>query len=110
MKFETIIDGQTQQVEIDSKERVFEIDDLKDHFEFKFENDRYLLRVGTKFYKIDNVSYEGSAIGFSMNGVWYSVDVKDEQELLLDRLGFKTNNSAAEGLLKAPMPGKILDI
>ena len=30
--------------------------------------------------------------------------------MLLDRLGFKTGNAVAEGSLKSPMPGKILDI
>jgi pyruvate carboxylase subunit B len=45
-----------------------------------------------------------------MNGVWHSISVKDEQELLLDRLGFKTGAAATEGLLNAPMPGKILEI
>ena len=68
------------------------------------------MRTGTKTYKIDNVSKEGSSIEFSMNGVWHTIQVKDEQELLLDRLGFKTGAAVGEGILNAPMPGKILEI
>lgn len=110
MKFETNIDDSTQIVEIELKEKAFKVGELEGNYEFTFQNGRYLLRVGTNLYKIDNVQYDGTTIQFSMNGVLYSADVKDEQDLLLDRLGFKTNDAAAEGLLKAPMPGKILDI
>lgn len=110
MKFEVTIGENTQTVELSPKEDKFKTDSSEGNYEFSFENGRYLLRTGTNLYKIDNVTYDGSSIEFSMNGVWHSVDVKDEQELLLDRLGFKTNNSAAEGILNAPMPGKILDI
>ncbi|MBN2731197.1 MAG: acetyl-CoA carboxylase biotin carboxyl carrier protein subunit, partial [Balneolaceae bacterium] len=41
---------------------------------------------------------------------WCSVDVRDEQDLLMDEMGFKTAADIGEGQLKAPMPGKILEI
>lgn len=110
MKFETKIGEETKSLELNPESSEFSIGDTVGSYEFTYENNRYFLRVGTKLFKIDNVSYNGSAIDFSMNGIWYSVDVKDEQDLLLDRLGFKTNDASAEGILKAPMPGKILDI
>lgn len=110
MKFEAKVGDNVKTVELEPKEGCFEVDGNSGSFEFQQVNGRYLLRVGTKLYKIDNVHYTGSSIEFSMNGTWHTAEVKDEQELLLDRLGFKTNNSAAEGLLKAPMPGKILEI
>ena len=68
------------------------------------------MRIGTKLHKIDNVNYDGSDIEFSMDGKWFKVSVKDEQDLLLDRLGFKTAGSSAEGQVNSPMPGKILDL
>ncbi len=110
MKFQTRIDEHNHEVELSPKDGTFSSGDQKGTYTFEFVNNRNILRIGTKTYIIDNVHQEGSTIEFSMNGVWHSVDVKDEQELLLDRLGFKTGSAVAEGLLKAPMPGKILEI
>lgn len=110
MKFEARISEEPIEVEISEKDHSFKSGDLEGKFEFITTNGRKLLRIGTKLYKIDNVSYDGSDIEFSINGDWVKVSVKDEQELLLDRLGFKTGNAVAEGSLKSPMPGKILDI
>lgn len=73
-------------------------------------NGRYLLRTGTKLYKIDNVEYDRHTVTFTLNGCWCSVDVRNEQDLLLDRLGFKTAGEIGIGELNAPMPGKILEI
>ena len=110
MKFEAIVSEEPLEVEISQKEQTFSVANLTGEFEFTQQNGRFLLRTGTKLYKIDNVSYDGSDIEFSINGSWHKVNVKDDQELLLDKLGFKTGNAVAEGILKAPMPGKILDI
>ncbi|MEP0005587.1 MAG: biotin/lipoyl-containing protein [Balneola sp.] len=110
MKFEARVSEEPIEVDISEKENSFKSGDLEGEYEFISQNGRYLLRIGTKLYKIDNVSYDGSDIEFSVNGDWFKVSVKDEQELLLDRLGFKTGNAVAEGSLKSPMPGKILDI
>ncbi len=110
MKFEAKVSEEPLEVEISQKEQTFSVANLTGEFEFTQQNGRYLLRTGTKLYKIDNVSYDGSDIEFSINGSWHKVNVKDDQELLLDKLGFKTGNAVAEGILKAPMPGKILDI
>lgn len=110
MRFEAGVNEQNIKVEIDSDSSTFTSGETNGAFSFVSNNGRYFLRVGTKAHKIDNVSYEGSNITFSIDGSWHTVSVKDEQELLLDRLGFKTGTDVAEGSLKAPMPGKILDI
>lgn len=110
MKFQANIKENTISVELNSKENTFVVGNKSGNYELISENGRHLLRIGTKLYKIDNVNYDGTEIEFSINGAWYKVNVKDEQDLLLDKLGFKTGNSIAEGVLKAPMPGKILDI
>lgn len=110
MKFQATFREKKHGIEVFPKEGTFTAGDNEGTYTFEYVNGRHILRTGTKTYKIDNVSKEGSTIEFSMNGVWHSVDVKDEQELLLDRLGFKTGAAAAEGVLKAPMPGKILEI
>lgn len=110
MKFQASIGENELDVELSPQDGTFRSGDLNGSYTFEHVNGRYFLRTGTKTYKIDNISKEGSSIEFSMNGVWHSISVKDEQELLLDRLGFKTGAAAAEGLLNAPMPGKILEI
>ncbi len=110
MKFEADVHDQKIEVEINSDTSTFISGETSGTFSFTLQNGRYFLRVGTKAHKIDNVSYEGSNITFSIDGSWHTVSVKDEQELLLDSLGFKTGADIAEGSLKAPMPGKILDI
>lgn len=99
-----------EKIELEISDSTFSIEDTSGIYEFTKDNGRYFLRLGTKLYKIDNVSREASNITFSIDGNWHTVSVKDEQELLLDRLGFKTGVEVAEGSLKAPMPGKILDI
>lgn len=110
MKFEVGVKETNIQVELDEENSAFTSGESSGTFIFKKENGRFFLRLGTKLYKIDNVEYDGSEITFSINGEWHTVTVKDEQELLLDSLGFKTGNDLAEGSIKAPMPGKILEI
>jgi pyruvate carboxylase subunit B len=110
MNFQCTIGENVYELNIDARESAFEVNGEQKNFEFIYENNRHLLRVGTKLYKLDNVSYEGTVITFTLNGDWCSVDVKDEQQLLLDKLGFKSGDAAGEGILKSPMPGKILDI
>lgn len=110
MKFQATIGETPHELEIEADKGTFSGAEHSGSYHFEQVNGRYILRTGTKTYKLDNVEYNGSAIHFSMNGVWHSVEVKDEQELLLDRLGFKTGEAATEGIMKAPMPGKILEL
>lgn len=110
MKFQATIGENEHDLELHAEEGTFVSGDTSGNYSFEFVNGRYILRTGTKSYKIDNVTKEGASIEFSMNGVWHKVQVKDEQELLLDRLGFKTGAAVGEGILNAPMPGKILEI
>ncbi|MDX1640410.1 MAG: acetyl-CoA carboxylase biotin carboxyl carrier protein subunit [Balneolaceae bacterium] len=49
-------------------------------------------------------------ISFTINGAHYTTTVKDEQDLLLEKLGFHAGATASSGSLNAPMPGKILEI
>lgn len=111
MKFETIIDEAAKEIELDEERNEFSIDGSTRSYSFhRQENGRYLLRSGTKLYKIDNVSYDQHAVQFTLDGKWCKVEVRDEQDLLLDKLGFKTAAEIGEGELNAPMPGKILEV
>jgi len=111
MKFEIDISENVQRLHLNSESHKATIDNNTYSYSFhKQENGRYLLRRGTNLYKIDNVSYQKHSVEFTMDGNWYRAEVKDEQDLLLDKLGFKTVAELGEGQLNAPMPGKILEI
>lgn len=73
-------------------------------------NGRYLLRIGHNLYKIDDTRDEEGYVSFTINGEWVRAEVKNEQDLLLERLGFKTDQALSAGKIDAPMPGKILEI
>ena len=109
--FEAEIHGNRIQVElnddndfaiIDGEEVSFIIEEHTHH--------RLLIRVGTKIYSCDNISVANEIVTFSINGTQYDVKVKDEEQLLLEKLGFNTTTTGEQGIVNAPMPGKILEI
>ena len=110
MKFETQVDNQARELNFNFDQQTVEIEDRSYDFSFERQNGRHLLRIGTKLYKVDNVEYDKLTIEFTINGQWCRVQVRDEQDLLLDRMGFKTAAELSEGQLNAPMPGKILEL
>ena len=111
MKFETTVGSDTKDLELNNDEGEFTINGETRSYTFhRQDNGRYLLRSGTKLFKIDNVSYDKHTVHFTIDGKWCKVDVRNEQDLLLDKLGFKTAAEIGEGELNAPMPGKILEM
>lgn len=111
MKFETTVNDQPTELELDPESGTFSIDDAtKDYSFITQDNGRRLLRIGHRLYSIDNVSFDKRTVEFTIDGRWCTVDVRDERDLLLDEMGFKTAAEIGEGELKAPMPGKILEI
>lgn len=111
MKFEAIINDETTELELSEESGEVQFGDEKHFYEFhQQKSGRYLLRMGTKLYKIDNVEYAKQTVRFTVDGHWHEVDVRNEQDLLLDRLGFKRPGEVGEGKLSAPMPGKILEV
>ena len=74
----------------------------------KHGDSQILFRVGTKLHKIRNITVEGDHIECTIDGKWITATLKNEQQLLLEKLGFKTAAEKSIGLLQAPMPGKIL--
>lgn len=111
MKFEATINDEVTELELIEDSGEVHFGDKKKPYDFhRQKNGRYLLRMGTKLYKIDNVEYDKHAVTFTLNGNWHTVEIRNEQDLLLDRLGFKRAGEIGEGELNAPMPGKILEI
>lgn len=111
MQFETTIGEKSFDVSVDPEENSAMLNDDSISYELiEQEKGRRLLRIGTKLHKIDNVTVEGQQVEFTLDGKWITATVKNEQELLLERLGFKTNAEKSVGILNAPMPGKILSL
>lgn len=100
--FTVVIDRENSTATVNGKELPFIMVEETEH--------RILFRSGNKIYKIDNIGVEGQSVEFSLNGAWKNGTVKNEQELLLEKLGFETHAEASVGILNAPMPGKILDV
>lgn len=76
----------------------------------EYGDSQILFRVGTTLYKIRNIRIEDNEIECTVNGKWISATLKNEQQLLLEKLGFKTAAEKSIGSLQAPMPGKILEL
>ncbi len=111
MLFKTIINDRVYRVEIDQNKSVARIDDEKMEYEIiDQKNGRLLLRSGTKLYNFDNIIVNGSHVSFAMNGDFVEANVKDERQLLLEKLGFENLTDNKTGDLISPMPGKILEI
>ena len=111
MKFEATVNEDPIELDLREEENEAQFEDTIYPYQFDRQtNGRYLLRIGSKLYKLDDVAIDKHTVTFTMNGQWCSVDVRNEQDLLLDRLGFKTAGEIGEGELNAPMPGKILEV
>lgn len=54
--------------------------------------------------------YQAKTFTFKINGTTHTVSVKDQFDLLLDKLGMSNANAQKVNDVKAPMPGLILDI
>jgi len=111
MPFESKLNDKTYTIEFDENQGTALINGKETLYSWDTDsNGRNHLRIGTKLFKVSNVSADGTEITLTLNGKWYTVEVKNEQELLLEKLGFKTHNNTSAGQLKAPMPGKILEM
>lgn len=70
----------------------------------------FVLRIENKRYRLTDVEWNGPEVRFSIHGFAHSVLVKDERDLLLEKLGFSSTDSANDRYIKAPMPGKVLSV
>lgn len=111
MKFETEIKNKKVSLDIDVDQNLVKNGSGDQPYSLEvLNNGRYLLRLGLKSYTVDDVTVDNAIVHLSLNGQRYSVKVKDEQTLLLESLGFSEQLATAQNALKAPMPGKILDV
>lgn len=111
MRFESTINDKTTEITLNGDNDTAIVDGSETTYQFSGpQNGRYLLRIGHKLYTIDNVSKNGKTVEFTLDGKWVTSEVKTDQDLLLEKLGFKTDTAASAGTLNAPMPGRILEL
>ncbi|GAB3938098.1 acetyl-CoA carboxylase biotin carboxyl carrier protein subunit [Mucilaginibacter myungsuensis] len=72
----------------------------------------YHIINGTGSYNVEVVNFDNTAktAEIKVNGNTYQVSAKDQFDLLLDKLGMSSADSAKVADLKAPMPGLVLKI
>lgn len=63
-------------------------------------------------YRAEVISADKStkSFTFKINGRNYTVDLKDKFDLLLERMGMNSASTGKINLIKAPMPGLIIDL
>lgn len=111
MQFETTIGESVFDVLLNLDDSSATVNEEQIDFEIVEQSDiQIIFRTGKELHKISNISMDGGSIECTLNGKWIIADLKNEQQLLLERLGFKTNAERSLGSLQAPMPGKILEL
>lgn len=65
---------------------------------------------GTKSFQAEILSAEGKAYKIKVGNHLYELNLQDENDALLKRLGMESTGSSRAKDLKAPMPGMVLDI
>jgi len=111
MQYEATLGDAIFNIALNLDESIAEINEKNVDFEVVEQGDSQILfRAGTKLHKIRNITVEGDKIECTVDGKWVNALLKDEQKLLLEKLGFKTAAEKSIGLLQAPMPGKILEL
>ncbi|NQV52429.1 MAG: biotin/lipoyl-binding protein [Flavobacteriales bacterium] len=68
------------------------------------------LIVGGKSFKVEVVDGDEKSPHIKINGRSYRPSVKDETDMLLERLGLNIKTKKEVKELKAPMPGLVLEI
>lgn len=111
MQYEATLGETVFDIALNLDESSAKVNDKDLNFEVVEHGDSQILfRVGTKLHKIRNITIDGGEIECTVDGKWITANLKNEQQLLLEKLGFKTAAEKSIGSLQAPMPGKILEL
>jgi len=75
-------------------------------------NNRYHLIKENKTYQIEilEVDQQNKSVELRLNGHKFSATIKDKFDQLLEQLGMNQSNGTRVNLIKAPMPGLILEV
>jgi len=97
-------------IEIGGEE--FELVDANDIDAVRINDSKFHVLQDNQKYEIDLIEadFPSKKILLEVNGNKYEVNIKDEYDQLVDKLGFAAANSQKLKNIKAPMPGLIIDI
>lgn len=76
------------------------------------EKDELILGIQNKVFKVrmESVSEDGQNFSALINGKRSGVLLKNETDLLLEKMGLSGKSSSGSGKVKAPMPGLIVKV
>lgn len=75
----------------------------------RIDQDRYLIRYGNKLFRA-HTRIHGDLVRITINHRQYELKIQSENEMMLEKLGINASSSKTVELLKAPMPGLVIDI
>ncbi|MEO9966414.1 MAG: biotin/lipoyl-containing protein [Reichenbachiella sp.] len=99
--------------EVDQSQNEFHIDGQPFQFDLaKSGNGDLHLLVNNKSYqaKVLSIDKEEKTVELKVNNTPYTVNIKDNLDLLLAKLGMESSSQAGAKEVKAPMPGLIIDV
>jgi hypothetical protein len=109
MELEFNLRDASKQIQITSDK--LKIGDSEITFDIQFVNpNNAYIRIGNKIYDVYDVQIGEEVITFMHDGLLYDVPFKDEQAILLAKMGFKSGKKNSQGSVKSPMPGKIISL
>ncbi|MEQ9188600.1 MAG: hypothetical protein RLP15_12765, partial [Cryomorphaceae bacterium] len=108
---EIVIEGRSYKVESSKDRKRIEINgEFRDVDLVHISEGHYHLLLGGRSFKIELVDGDTSAPHIKINGRSFRPTLKNETDLLLERLGLNIKVKKEVKELKAPMPGLVLEI
>lgn len=103
MSYKIHVDGQSFDL---SKETVAELDMLQ-----VGKQDFHVLQDNQSYHcKVIETDYENKTLTIEVNGSKYTLNIEDEYDLLVKKMGLSKFVAHKISSIKAPMPGLIIDI
>lgn len=99
--------------EITPQENGFLVDGQQVNWDIQKISDGYFhILYNNKSYRAEVVKADPATktFSFKINGKIYSTEVKDKFDLLLEKMGMNNSSAGKINLVKAPMPGLIIDL
>jgi biotin carboxyl carrier protein len=73
-------------------------------------NGQYHVIHYNRSYNVQLLEQDGKQLTLAVNGNHYTVDLEDPYDLLLNELGLSFGKAGLVEDIKAPMPGKVVDV
>lgn len=92
---------------------LFQIDGIKSDVRWEWLSDRrLLLREGHDQHEVElvHVDVKTKLVTVSIRGNQYEVQLKEDFDLLLEKMGMGPGSTAVLSKIKAPMPGLVLEV